>query len=142
MSDDAPAGFARHFKTSGLTDPWEPLYSRRTEAAVIIGLRAGPAHANSRGFVHGGLIAALADNAMGLSCGLSLEPGANLVTAGLAVDFIATARLGQWLEIRPVVMKAGRTLSFCAATVHADETLCARANATFLAAARAAASPA
>jgi uncharacterized protein (TIGR00369 family) len=131
MSDDVPAGFAPHFKTSGLTAPWEPLYSRRDGDAVFIGLRAGPAHANSRGFVHGGLIGALADNAMGLSCGLALEEGASLVTVGLCVDFIATARLGQWLEIRPVVMKTGRTLSFCAATVHADEAICARANATF-----------
>ncbi|MBV8681887.1 MAG: PaaI family thioesterase [Caulobacteraceae bacterium] len=131
MSDDAPAGFAPHFKKSGLTDPWEPLYSQRTETAVHLGLRAGPAHANSRGFVHGGLIAALADNAMGLSCGVFLEGVTGLVTVGLSVDFIATARLGQWLEIRPVVLKAGRTLSFCAATIHADETLCARANATF-----------
>jgi uncharacterized protein (TIGR00369 family) len=137
MSDDAPAGFAPHFKTSGLTAPWEPLYSRHTEGAVQIGLRAGPAHANSRGFVHGGLIAALADNAMGLSCGLQLEPGANLVTVGLAVDFIAAAHQGEWLEIRPVVLKAGRSLAFCTATVHADERLCARANATFRALERA-----
>ena len=131
MNDDAPAGFSPHFKTSGLTAPWEPLYSKQTETAVLLGLRARPAHANSRGFVHGGLIAALADNAMGLSCGQILEGVAGLVTVGLSVDFIATARLGQWLEIRPVVLKAGRTLSFCAATIHADETLCARANATF-----------
>ena len=131
MSDDAPAGFAPHFKTSGLTAPWEPIYSRRTAEAVQIGLRAGPAHANSRGFVHGGLIAALADNAMGLSCGLQLEAGANLVTVGLSVDFIATALQGEWLEIRPVVLKAGRSLAFCTATVHSDERLCARANATF-----------
>ena len=130
MSDDAPAGFAPHFKTSGLTAPWEPLYSRRTADAVQIGLRAGPAHANSRGFVHGGLIAALADNAMGLSCGMQLEPGSNLVTVGLAVDFIATARQGEWLEIRSVVLKAGTSLAFCTATVHANDRLCARANAT------------
>ncbi|MBS0520947.1 MAG: PaaI family thioesterase [Proteobacteria bacterium] len=131
MSDGIPAGFAPHFRKSGLTDPWEPLYSRRTADAVIIGLRAGPAHANGRGFVHGGLVTALADNAMGLSCNFRLDEATGLVTVGLSVDFIATARQGQWLEIRPVVLKAGRTLSFCTATIHADDTLCARANATF-----------
>jgi acyl-coenzyme A thioesterase PaaI-like protein len=131
MSKMVPEGFAPHFRKSGLTDPWEPLYSRNTGDAIFMGLRAGPAHANSRGFVHGALITALADNAMGLSCGLTLEGASGLVTVGLSVDFIATARLGQWLEIRPVVLKSGRSLSFCAATVHADDTLCARANATF-----------
>ena len=38
-----PEGFTPHWRKSGLTDPWEPLYSRRTAEAVYIGLRAGPA---------------------------------------------------------------------------------------------------
>ena len=136
MTDAIPEGFAPHFRKSGLTDPWEPLYSRNTGDAIRIGLRAGPAHANSRGFVHGALISALADNAMGLSCGLVLEDLAlenisGLVTVGLSVDFLSTARLGQWLEIRPTVLRSGKNLSFCTATIHADEALCARANSTF-----------
>lgn len=131
MADSIPEGFAPHSRKSGLTDPWEPLYSRNTGEAIRIGLRAGPAHANSRGFVHGALITALADNAMGLSCGLSLTGISGLVTVGLSLDFLSTARLGQWLEIRPTVLRTGKTLSFCTATIYADETVCARANATF-----------
>ena len=131
VTDMIPDGFAPHFRKSGLTDPWEPLYSRNTGEAIQIGLRAGPAHANSRGFVHGALISALADNAMGLSCGLSLQGISGLITVGLSLDFLSTARLGQWLEIRPVVLKTGKNLCFSTATIHADEGLCARANATF-----------
>src|SRR3954451_11680095 len=81
-SPDVPAGFWPHWPKSGLTDPWEPLYSRRTAEAVFIGFRAGLAHSNSRGFVHGGLISALADNAMGLSCGHALG-NVRLVTVNL-----------------------------------------------------------
>jgi acyl-coenzyme A thioesterase PaaI-like protein len=50
-----------HFRKSPLTDPWEPLYSKRTENAVIVGLRVAEPHTNSRGVAHGGLIATLAD---------------------------------------------------------------------------------
>ncbi|MAN47413.1 MAG: PaaI family thioesterase [Alphaproteobacteria bacterium] len=128
---EIPVGFAPHFRKSGLTDPWEPLYSCNTGEAIWIGLRAGPAHANSRGFVHGALITALADNAMGLSCALSLSGISGLVTVGLSVDFLASAQLDQWVEIRPVVLKTGKNLCFCTATVHSDDRLCARANATF-----------
>jgi len=131
MSDDVPAGFAPHWRRSGLTEPWEPIYSRRTGEAVQLGLRAREAHANSRGMVHGGLITALADNAMGLSCGDQIEGVTGLVTINLSVDFIAPARLGQWLEIRPQVLRASPGQSFCAATIHADDTLCARASAIF-----------
>jgi uncharacterized protein (TIGR00369 family) len=125
-----PAGFTPHWRKSGLTEPWEPLYSRRTGEAVHIGLRPGPAHSNSRGFVHGGLISALADNAMGLSCGHALGH-VQLVTVNLTVDFIAAAKQGQWLEIRPKVVRTGSTLCFATAEVFSGETLCARANAIF-----------
>ncbi|HMN82992.1 MAG TPA: PaaI family thioesterase [Burkholderiaceae bacterium] len=132
IPDSLPPGFERHFKRSGLTDPWEPLFSRKLPDAVYIGLRAGPAHANSRGFVHGGLISALADNAMGLSCGVVRGGGpGSLVTVNLSVDFVSTARQGQWVEVRPTVVKVGGSMSFASALVYADDTVCARANATF-----------
>lgn len=126
-----PEGFSRHYRQSPLTDPWEPLYSRHTEEGVEIGLIAAPAHANSRGFVHGGLIAALADNAMGLSCGLKLDGASGLVTVNLAIDYLGTATIGQWLQITSSVVKAGASLCFAQAIVTADGRPCARANATF-----------
>jgi hypothetical protein len=36
-SQAAPEGFLPHFKTSPVTAPWEPLFSRRGERAVEIG---------------------------------------------------------------------------------------------------------
>ena len=36
-----PEGYEPHFRKSKITDPWEPIYSRRTEDAVWIGLWAG-----------------------------------------------------------------------------------------------------
>src|SRR6266851_5137655 len=68
MTTDVPDGFEPHFRKSPFTDPWEPLYSKRTDKAVIMGLRLAKPHTNARGLIHGGLIAALADNAMGYSC--------------------------------------------------------------------------
>lgn len=126
-----PDGFAPHFKTSPVTAPWEPLYSRRGERSVEMGLWLRQAHCNSRGFVHGGVIAALADNAMGLSC-VACQPGVKgALTVSLGVDYVATAKLGQWLLIAPRVIKAGGTLGFADALVTADGEAIARANATF-----------
>ena len=128
---DAPAGFERHDRKSPLTEPWEPLYRRISGDTVILGLRAGPAHTNSRGFVHGGLISALADNAMGLSCSRKLGGDTRLVTANLTVDFLGVANIGQWLEFDTVFVKPGGTLCFTQAFVTADGQPCARANAVF-----------
>jgi len=131
-ASDIPEGFERHFRQSPLTDPWEPIYSRRTADAVEIGLRLAKPHTNSRGLIHGGLIASLADNAMGLSCGVRLDGrGSRLVTVGLAVDFIGTAQIGQWLAVESEVIRTGATLCFAQCLVTADGTAIARANGTF-----------
>src|SRR5258707_14499450 len=53
-ASEIPEGFEPHFRKSPLTDPWEPLYSKRTDKAVIIGLRLAKPHTNGRGLIHGG----------------------------------------------------------------------------------------
>ena len=130
---DIPAGFTPHFRKSPVTDAWEPLYSRRTEKAVHMGLRLAKAHTNSRGLIHGGLIAALSDNAMGYSCAQAMgwDQSKSLVTISLAVDFIGTAKIGQWLSIEPEVIKAGSTICFVQSLIKADGVVIARANGTF-----------
>jgi uncharacterized protein (TIGR00369 family) len=130
LAGPAP-GFARHDRTSPLTTPWEPLYSRIAGDRVILGLRVAEAHTNSRGFVHGGLISALADNAMGLSCARTLGTAGGLVTVNLSVDFLGSAFPGQWLEFDTMFVKPGSTLCFAQAFVTADGKPCARANALF-----------
>lgn len=128
---DVPEGFARHDRRSPVTDPWEPIYRRIRDETVVLGLRAGPAHTNSRGFVHGGLISALADNAMGLTCARRLGPEGSLVTVSLTVDFLGSAQIGQWLAFDTAFVKLGGTLCFTQVFVTADGQPCARANAVF-----------
>lgn len=126
-----PDGFEPHYRKSPLTDPWEPLYSKVDDKSVVLGFFAAEQHTNSRGFVHGGLQSALADNAMGLSCAVQHDAVGGLVPVNLNVDFLGTARLGQWIEINSPFTKTGRTLDFAQTFVTTDGTVCARANATF-----------
>lgn len=129
-----PDGFAPHFRKSPLTIPWEPIYSKVTDKNVILGLRIAEPHTNSRGMAHGGLITALADNAMGLSCGQVLGGGTRLVTVNLSADFLGPAKIGQWLQIETDVIKTGNRLCFAQALITADGVPCARTNGTFSAA--------
>ena len=130
-TSDIPEGFEPHFRKSPLTDPWEPLYSKRTDRAVIMGLRLARPHTNSRGLIHGGLIAALADNAMGYSCAQVMGWTSSLVTINLSVDYIGTAEIGQWLAVDSEVVKTGSTICFAQSLIKADEVVIARASATF-----------
>jgi uncharacterized protein (TIGR00369 family) len=130
-SDSAiPEGFARHPRRSPLTEPWEPIYFKATPEAYILGLRLAEAHTNSRGLIHGGLIAALADNAMGLSC--SVKGGlSGIVTINLSVDYLGSAKIGQWLAFETTFTRVGGSICFAQCFVTADGEPCARANATF-----------
>lgn len=131
-----PDGYQPHQRRSPLTDPWEPLLARETADAVDLGLDIREAHCNARGFAHGGLVASLADNAMGLSAVrlARRRPAAgavSAVTVSLNVDYIDAAHLGDFIEFCPTVLKVGRTLAFCDCRVVCGERLIARANASF-----------
>lgn len=131
-----PAGYAPHTRRSPLTDPWEPLFARETAEAVQLAVEIRESHCNGRGFAHGGLISALADNAMGLSIVrlARQQPGqekASAVTVTLALDYLDSAGIGECLEVHPTVLKQGRTLAFAECRVLCGDRLVARGNASF-----------
>ena len=135
MTFQPPDPFTLHTRHSPLTTPWEPIYADVRADRWVLGIEIREPHCNSRGAPHGGLIAALADNAMGLSCGVVLTalkiPSAGLVTVSLSLDYLAAAALGQWLEFDTDFIKPGKSLCFAEATVRADGKPVARAHATF-----------
>ena len=130
MTAEVPPGFEPHIRKSPVTDPWELLYAKREGEAFSLGLRIAHSHCNGRGLLHGGVISALADNAMGLACVTQME-GVSALTVSLSVDFLSVGRSGQWLAVRGVPAKMGRTLAFADAQIEADSELIAKAAATF-----------
>jgi uncharacterized protein (TIGR00369 family) len=130
MSADVPTGFEAHVRKSPVTDPWEPLYAKRYGEAFSLGLRIAHSHCNARGLLHGGVISALADNAMELACVTQME-SVSAPTVSLSVDFLTVGRSGQWLEVRAVPAKLGRTLAFADARIEADGEMIAKAAAIF-----------
>jgi len=130
-----PDGYVPHDRKSPLTAPWEPIYARRTERAVQLAVEIREPHCNSRGLVHGGLISALADNAMGLSAIAAVMAGGGTpqraLTVSLSLDFTDAARPGEWLEILPVVIRVGHSLGFVECRAVVGERTVARGSATF-----------
>jgi uncharacterized protein (TIGR00369 family) len=129
---DAPDDFIPRFRKSPVTDPWEPLYSRRSVAgAVDIGAYLTAGHCNARGMVHGGVIAALADNAMGLTYAASLQNAHGVVTLSLSFGYVANRKMGEWLQVCPRLIRSGKSIRVVDALISAGGVIIARANATF-----------
>ncbi len=135
MSDGLHEGFELFTRASPLLDPWRPLYMQRRPDRLVLGLRLREPHTNSRATAHGGLIAALSDQAMGMSCGVKLHADgvqiANLWTTSLAIEYLGVTKLGQWLEFDTHFARVGKTLCYAECNVSADSETIARARANF-----------
>jgi uncharacterized protein (TIGR00369 family) len=127
-----PTGFEPHFRKGPVTNPWEPLYSRRTQGSIDFFFEVRVAHCNSRSTLHGGVLATLCDNAMGLSLVALLDHSSiNVVTINLTLDYIRAANLGDAVFILPRVLRAGGSIGFCDALASCGDQPIARASATF-----------
>jgi uncharacterized protein (TIGR00369 family) len=83
---------------------------------VEIGFEAGPEHLNLQGLVHGGILATLADSAMGLAVRTVLEPGRRHVTVQLGIEFLAPGRPGR-IVAHGRSVKVGSQIGFAEADV-------------------------
>jgi uncharacterized protein (TIGR00369 family) len=98
---------------------------------VTIAMQVEERHVNLQGFVHGGMLAILADTACGLSIRSAMEAGRLHVTADLDIHFLAPAKPGRILG-RGKAVKIGRSLAFAEASIEDDDgRLLARAQSRF-----------
>ncbi len=130
-SDQIPAGFRPYDEPSPFLDRVGPLYERAGGAGPVFGLRVADHHCNRRGLVHGGLIVALADIALGKTGERSQAPRASLITASLTVDFVGGAGLGDWIEAECDFNRVGRRMAFGNCYITAGERRIARASGVF-----------
>jgi acyl-coenzyme A thioesterase 13 len=108
-----------------------PLYERRDGETVSIGLRIEAKHANSRGVCHGGVLATLADLALGYAMLAKSGDKPGFVTAHLAVDYAGAARPGDWVASQVEIQRVGARLAFANCYLVSDGKPIVRASAIF-----------
>lgn len=84
----------------------------------LVRLVSRPDLENSRGEVHGGVVASLLDAAMGTATRTVLKPGEATTTASLTVNYLQPGR--GTLSARATVVRAGGTLVSCEAHICDD----------------------
>ena len=91
-------------------------------------------HLQQHGFVHGGVVSYLADNALTYAGGSAL-PGLGVVTSEYKINYLRPA-VGETLVARASVQYAGKTQAVCRCDVFAvtkdEEKLCATAQGTIV----------
>jgi uncharacterized protein (TIGR00369 family) len=98
---------------------------------VTIAIDVGPERLNLQGLVHGGLLATIADTAMGLAVRTQVEPGRRHVTIQLGVQYLRAGRPGT-IQARGRTIRVGGQVAHAEADVHGDDgRLLARAQGTY-----------
>jgi acyl-coenzyme A thioesterase 13 len=137
MSESAgvPEGYEIVQRTQGPTFAGlaGPFYAKREGRDVSLGLRIEQRHLNSRGSCHGGLLATLADIALGYACVAASEDGQsrNFVTIDLAVEYLAPTQAGDWLYSEVKVINADTRTAAAAGHLLVDGRPVARISANF-----------
>ena len=126
-----PEGFHRIERLSPFNALVGPLYERRDGETVSIGLAIEARHTNSRGICHGGVLATLADLALGYAMLAKSGDKGSFVTAHLAVDYAGAAKAGDWVESRAQIQRVGSRLAFANCYLVVDEKPIVRASAIF-----------
>jgi acyl-coenzyme A thioesterase 13 len=126
-----PDEFRRIERLSPFNTLVGPLYERRDGDTVSIGLAVEDKHTNSRGICHGGVLATLADLALGYAMLAKSGDKAGFVTAHLAVDYAGAARSGDWIESRVEIQHVGSRLAFANCYLVVGERPIVRASAIF-----------
>jgi len=95
-----------------------------------VAFEAKPEHVNLQGLIHGGMLATLADTAMGLAVRTVLEAGRRHVTVQLSMEFLRPGKEGR-IVARGRTVKIGTQLGFAEADVVDDRgRVLARAHST------------
>jgi acyl-coenzyme A thioesterase 13 len=124
-------GFEPIFRSSPFLDLLGPIYNKKTNSGLVIGLQVEKKHCNGRNLVHGGVFSSLADIALGYNAAFQGPTPIPLVTASLTIDYAGSAKLGDWIEIHTDVQKVGKTMAFANCYFSIESKRIARASGVF-----------
>lgn len=103
-----PEGFERADFTPGFLDHGGPYYlGAALDGVRVVGLLVCPHHINYQEAAHGGVISTFADVALSHAVYDAERPRLAPSTVTLNVNYLAGARLGDWLEARVRIDRLG-----------------------------------
>lgn len=112
-----PEGFAEIDRKGEFWRMSGPYFGRARVGGADQAFFTDGRHCNAQGFVHGGMLSAFLDGL--LSQAVRLATGdPSVVTIHLSVDFLAMAKIGEWVIGESVVTRQTRDVVFVEGRLH------------------------
>lgn len=126
-----PEGFEALPSGLGFLDALAPLYCLMPLEKAVFGLLVEPQHVNMMGICHGGVIMTLADAVAATGVNLARGEMAGSPTINLSLDFISSAKQGQWLQAVAQEVNLKRRFGFCSGVIENSRGTVAKFSGTF-----------
>ncbi|MDP6405635.1 MAG: PaaI family thioesterase [Alphaproteobacteria bacterium] len=117
---DIPAGFEPRPAGGEFTNMIGPIYQCIDERGFCYAFRAEERHTNNGGVVHGGMLVSVMDVMLAYMIEHEIGPKPRATTS-LSVDFLTSARPGDWLEARGTITRRTSSLVFVRGLMTAGE---------------------
>ena len=104
-----------------------PLWKRTDEGRVRFGFTVVHKHLNRAGNLHGGMLMTFADQAMAMT-GREATGGKRHATMDLNIQFIGAARLGEFVEAVPEVVRVTRSVIFLQVKMYVGDRIVVSSN--------------
>src|SRR5690606_9266295 len=95
----------------------------------VMALRVTQEHDNMHAIAHGGLLATVADCALGSF--IARESQTSVVTVQMSLEYMNAVKTGDWLEAHVKIDKRGKRLIFAGCVLTVEDRVMLRANAVF-----------
>ncbi|WP_285712651.1 PaaI family thioesterase [Erythrobacter oryzae] len=117
-----PSGFEPAGFTPGFLDHGGPYYlGAAVDGVRVVGLLICPHHINYRDAAHGGVISTFADVALSHAVYDADRPRLAPSTVTLTVNYLAAAKLGDWLEARVRIDRLGGRTAYASGGIWRGE---------------------
>jgi acyl-coenzyme A thioesterase PaaI-like protein len=124
--DPAKAGW-ENLPDAGFLDLVGPLWRKRDEHGLAFGFRAEPKHANLINVVQGGMLMTFGDRALGIAAWEAAQTRV-CVTIQFDMQFIGAGEIGDFIELRPEVIRTTKSLVFLRGMLVVGDRVVASAN--------------
>ncbi|MEQ8344803.1 MAG: PaaI family thioesterase [Sneathiellaceae bacterium] len=128
-SQQVPPGFSERPTRGAFARLIGPYFERPGADPVLRGFQVEERHTNALGIAHGGMVMSFLDSVLAGAVGRVAK--GSFVTLRMTTDFLAPARLGDWVEGQAVVTRATRSVCYVRGEARVGSRRVASADAVF-----------
>lgn len=130
-ADNIPAGFERARFSSPFLDMAGPYFELQGDGCIIVATRINQGHINHIKVAHGGVLGTLADVALSYQVHRAEKPALPVATVNLNTNFLAGAKLGDWVEAYARIDRISKRTAYCSGRIICGEQVLMTMTAVF-----------